>query len=72
VPNQPLHSAVLRDGEFAEAAPRARIEARANLIFSFEKMALRDAVKSAVGAKRFATGLYEFLYGPGTRQKGDT
>jgi len=53
-------------------ASRVRIEARANLIFSFEKMALRDAVKSAVGAKRFATGLYEFLYGPGTRQKGDT
>lgn len=67
--SQPIHAALLRKGEFAEVALRAvRIEARTNLIFSFEKMALRDAVKSAAGAKRFATGLYDFLYGAGTRQ----
>jgi len=33
------------------------------MIFSFEKMALRDAIKSAAGARTFATGLYEFLHG---------
>lgn len=33
------------------------------MIFSFEKMALRDAVRSAAGAKRFAEGLFELLYG---------
>jgi hypothetical protein len=33
------------------------------MIFSFEKMALRDAIKSAGGARAFATGLYEFLHG---------
>ena len=33
------------------------------MIFSFEKMALRDAMKVPSGAKAFAEGLYEFLYG---------
>jgi hypothetical protein len=33
------------------------------MIFSFEKMALRDAVKSKDGARAFAEGLYEFLHG---------
>jgi hypothetical protein len=37
------------------------IEARTNLLFSFEKMALRDAVKSAAGAQLFADGLYALL-----------
>jgi hypothetical protein len=68
--SQPDHAALLRNGEFAEIALRAvRIEARTNLIFSFEKMALRDAVKSAAGAKRFATGLYDFLYGLESEQE---
>src|SRR5215213_7318307 len=54
---------LLRAGEFVEAAQRAvRIESRTNLLFSFEKMALRDAVKSPAGAKVFANGLYDFLY----------
>jgi len=39
------------------------------MIFSFEKMALRDAVKSAAGAKAFAEGLYEFLHGRGDMQR---
>jgi hypothetical protein len=42
-----------------------RIESRTNLLFSFEKMALRDAVKPASGAKAFAEGLYEYVYGSG-------
>lgn len=68
--NQSLHAALLSKGEFAEVALRAvRIEARTNLIFSFEKMALRDAVKSTAGAKRFARGLYDFLYGPRSQQE---
>jgi len=56
-------AALLREGRYAEAATRAvRIESRTNLLFSFEKMALRDAVKSAAGAKAFSTALYEFLH----------
>ena len=45
------------------AAQVVRIEARTNLLFSFEKMALRDAVKSAAGAKLFAHSLFGFLHG---------
>jgi hypothetical protein len=46
-------------------AHAVRIESRTNLLFSFEKMALRDAVKSAAGAKLFAESLYAFLHGRG-------
>jgi len=60
------YNALLHEGEFAEIAARAlRIESRTNLLFSFEKMALRDAVKSAAGARLFAEGLFEFLHGGG-------
>jgi hypothetical protein len=53
---------LLQKRQFNEIANRAiRIESRTNLLFSFEKMALRDAVKSAVGAQRFAEGLRDFL-----------
>jgi hypothetical protein len=55
--------------EYAEIAARAvRTEQRSrhSMIFSFEKMALRDAVKSTAGARAFATGLYDFLHGRGT------
>jgi hypothetical protein len=38
-------------------------------LFSFEKMALRDAMKSAAGAERFAAGLYEFLHGRGADER---
>ena len=61
--------ALLKDGEHVEIARRATsIEARTNLLFSFEKMALRDAVKSPVGASAFAEGLWDLLYGRGTDQ----
>jgi hypothetical protein len=54
----------LDNGDHAAIASDAvRIESRTNLLFSFEKMALRDAVKSPAGAKQFATGLYNFLHG---------
>jgi hypothetical protein len=42
------------------------IESRTNLLFSFEKMALRDAVKTEAGAGIFSEGLWDFLYGEGT------
>lgn len=59
---------LLRAGEFAEIAARAvRVEQRSrhSMIFSFEKMALRDAIKPQEGARLFAEGLYEFLHGRG-------
>jgi hypothetical protein len=63
------HSDLIKSEKFAEVARRAvTIESRTNLLFSFEKMALRDAVKSTAGARTFAQGLYDFLYGRGTPQ----
>jgi hypothetical protein len=54
---------LLARGEFRQIADTAvRIESRTNLLFSFEKMALRDAVKTEEGARAFAEGLYDFLH----------
>jgi len=56
-------AALLRQGRHAEIAAHAvRIESRTNLLFSFEKMALRDAVRTPTGARTFSTGLFDFLY----------
>src|SRR5687767_5499554 len=61
---------LLRAGEYEEIAQRAvRIESRTNLLFSFEKMALRDAIRPREGARAFAEGLYAFLHGAGGDQK---
>ena len=64
--------ALLRRGEFAEVAARAvRVEQRSrhSMIFSFEKMALRDAVKTTAGARTFAEGLYDLLHGTGDLER---
>lgn len=61
---------MLRAQRHAEiAATAVRIESRTNLLFSFEKMALRDAVGAPDGAERFADGLYDWLWGPGSEEK---
>jgi hypothetical protein len=61
---------LLARGEFRQIADAAvRIESRTNLLFSFEKMALRDAVKTQPGARLFATELYAFLWGRGSPQR---
>jgi hypothetical protein len=67
--NQNEFRRLLKNGEFSEIAGRAvRTEQRSrhSMIFSFEKMALRDAVKTGSGARAFATGLYDFLHGTGS------
>src|SRR4051812_26957545 len=66
---QEEHRTLMEGGNYPEMARRAvTIESRTNLLFSFEKMALRDAVKSPAGAKAFAEGLYDFLYSRGNLQ----
>jgi hypothetical protein len=61
--NRTAFRALIKNGEFKKIAANAvAIEGRTNLLFSFEKMALRDAVKSSAGAKAFSLGLYEFLH----------
>ena len=55
---------LLADGAYEDIAGTAvRIESRTNLLFSFEKMALRDAIRTTDGARIFAEGLYDFLWG---------
>ena len=69
--NRDEFSRLLGEGNYTEIAARAvRTEQRSqhSMIFSFEKMALRDAVKSVRGARAFAAGLYEFLHGRETEE----
>lgn len=64
-------SRLLSAGDFREIAARAvRVEqqSRHSMIFSFEKMALRDAVKSNAGAERFSRGLFEYLHGSESKE----
>jgi hypothetical protein len=61
-------AALLQAGRHDEIATRAlRVEQRSrySMLFSFEKMALRDAVRSAGGAQTFAAGLFAYLHGKG-------
>jgi hypothetical protein len=64
--NRDVYFTLLQEKRFAEIAAQAvQIESRTNLLFSFEKMALRDAVKPAAGSQAFAEGLYHLLHGRG-------
>ena len=71
--NQEEYFSLLRSGKHEEIARRAvTIESRTNLLFSFEKMALRDALRLGNGARAFAEGLCNFLHGKGSdREKFD-
>lgn len=64
--NRAEYQSLLEKREFSEIASRAvKIESPTNLLFSFEKLALRDAVRSTEGARIFAESLYDFLHGAG-------
>lgn len=68
--NKKEYKRLLEAGEYTEIANcAAKIESKTNLLFSFEKMALRDAIKTAEGAKAFAEGLFNLIYGTGKLQK---
>jgi hypothetical protein len=70
--DRPEFERLLRGGDTCEIATRAlRVEqqSRHSMIFSFEKMALRDAVKSPEGARLFAEGLHSLLHGGGSPQR---
>ncbi|MEY2617807.1 MAG: hypothetical protein RL522_809 [Pseudomonadota bacterium] len=61
---------LLARGEYRQIAARAlRVESHTNLLFSFEKMALRDALRPPAGARLFAHELYAFLYGRGSGRR---
>lgn len=56
-----------RHRRVADAA--VKIESERPLLFSFEKMALRDAVASTHGAEVFADGLWDWLHGGGSERR---
>lgn len=64
-----VHERLQRGEHAAIAADAVRIESRTNLLFSFEKMALRDAIRTTEGATMFAEGLRDWLWGPGGEEK---
>jgi hypothetical protein len=62
--NQREFRGLIKRNAYEEIGRRAvAIEARTNLLFSFEKMALRDAIRAQGGAEMFSMGLYELLHG---------
>jgi hypothetical protein len=62
----PTFAEQLADGRHEELARTAiRIEATTNLLYSFEKIAVRDAVSSPSGAKTFACALFDWIHGRG-------
>lgn len=64
--NEDDYRRLLRKREYADIAGKAlQVESRCNFLFSFEKMALRDALRTTDGAKIFAEGLYDLLYEKG-------
>ena len=67
--NQKEFERLLRSREFSEIAARAlKVESRTNFLFSFEKMALRDGLRTTDGARNFAEGLYQLLHERGARK----
>ena len=67
--NESAFEGLIKAGKFEEIAASAiRIESRTNLLFSFEKMALRDAIRSPAGAKIFALALFDLLHGTDTME----
>jgi hypothetical protein len=68
--SKPQFARLLKERKYAEIATTAiRIESRTNLLFSFEKMALRDAVRDRDAAKTFSTALFDLLYGRGSLER---
>ncbi|MBI2723147.1 MAG: hypothetical protein HYX39_13320 [Bacteroidetes bacterium] len=62
--NEKEFTRLLKAKNYNEIATRAvKMESKTNLLFSFEKMALRDAVKPKEGAEIFAKALYNYIYG---------
>jgi len=68
--NEQEFTKLLRKKEYAEIVKRAvRLESKTNLLFSFEKMALRDAVKTNESAKLFSEGLFDYIYGKQSKKE---
>ncbi len=63
---------LIDEERFREAALLAvQVEQRSRhpMLFSFEKMALRDAIRTESGAREFVLGLHAFLHGKAPRRE---
>lgn len=68
--NEQAFTKMLQKKEYAEIVKLAvGLESKTNLLFSFEKMALRDAVKTNVSAKLFSEGLFDYIYGKQSKKE---
>src|SRR5689334_16567488 len=64
--NKAAFKKLLNEKDFFGIAKKAlAIESKTNLLFSFEKMALRDAVRDPGSAEVFSKGLYKWIYDAG-------
>ena len=64
--NRPIYEDLLKQKKFDEICTLViKVESKTHLLFSFEKMAIRDALKTPVAQRLFAEGLFEFIYGSG-------
>jgi len=62
--NRPEFDRLLDAHDYNGVVERAlRGESKTNLLFVYEKAALRDAVKEPAAARSFASGLYDLIYG---------
>lgn len=66
--NKAIFAELLQKRKFDEVCKRAlQIESKTYLLFSFEKMAIRDALKTPEAQRLFAKSLFQFLYNPGDK-----
>jgi len=62
--NEKVFLSLLAGNKYSEIVNRVMsIETNTNLLFPFEKLALRNALKTPQGEELFATELYNYLYG---------
>src|SRR5690606_22531186 len=59
----------VRATDLAARAMRVEQRSRHSMLFSFEKMALRDALRTPEGAAGFSQGLYDWLHGRGSLER---
>lgn len=63
--NESRYADLLKRRKFEEICQRAlQIESKTHLLFSFEKMAIRDALRTPKAQQLFAKSLFQFLYSP--------
>lgn len=62
--NKEKYNQLIINGDYYQIANQIiKIETKTNLLFSFEKMALRDAIRDKGAARDFSLSLFDYIYG---------